>query len=388
MPAASAAPHCPPDPAAAYQPRRYDTPLYRLVLDHWEKFVSVYDDAFATRYDELRPVVEETYRKYLDCGILAHGFLRVRCSRCRYEIQVPWSCKRGMCPSCSQRRALEFGEFIDREVLEPVPYIHLVASIPKVLRPTFLRERRLLRELSRCVWKVVKRALRVALKAPQAVPGAVAALATAGDILNANSHVHMILSAGAWSGKGPDATFLPWPSCLTAERLTELLRRSVLAMLARRQRLTEDTAARLLSWGHSGFSIWYGVPIQPWETESRQRLARYLIKAPVSLERLHYDETACRVVYTSDKRGQTRSMSALEFLAELGVHIPDRGSHGVLFYGRHSKRSRGERARHLEARGATPSTLPAVGSDVQHAPGTNADPCFLQKRRAGTNQIP
>ncbi len=225
----------------------------------------------------------------------------------------------------------------------------------------------------------MKRALRVALDHATAVPGAVAALATAGDLINRNPHVHFIFSAGAWAGTGPDAAFLPWPQHLTAERLTELLRRAVLAMLQRRQRLTEQTAARLLSWEHSGFSVWCGEPVQPWETESRQRLARYLVKAPLSLERLDYDETRCRVVYTSNKRGQSRSMSALEFLGELSVHLPDRGSHGVLFYGRHSKRSRGERAR-LEAAREGVTTAATLGRSED--PDPDADPAFLRKRKA------
>ncbi|MFS8066866.1 MAG: transposase zinc-binding domain-containing protein [Byssovorax sp.] len=43
--------------------------------------------------------VEEELRRYLRCGILAHGFLRVVCPKCRQEIVVAYSCKcRGACP--------------------------------------------------------------------------------------------------------------------------------------------------------------------------------------------------------------------------------------------------------------------------------------------------
>src|SRR2546421_12797219 len=41
------------------------------------------------------------FERYLACGILAHGFARVRCSSCGNEMLVAFSCKgRGFCPSC------------------------------------------------------------------------------------------------------------------------------------------------------------------------------------------------------------------------------------------------------------------------------------------------
>ena len=55
----------------------------------------------------------------------------------------------------------------------------------------------------------------------------------------------------------------------------------------------------------------------------------------LSLERLSYDEASCRAVYASSKQGQERTLSALS------VHVPDRGTHSVLCYGRHAKRTRG-----------------------------------------------
>ncbi|MCP4610071.1 MAG: IS91 family transposase, partial [Planctomycetes bacterium] len=49
-------------------------------------------------------VVKEL-REYLACGVLAHGFVRVWCEKCRKEMAVGYSCKgRGFCPSCTGRR--------------------------------------------------------------------------------------------------------------------------------------------------------------------------------------------------------------------------------------------------------------------------------------------
>jgi len=50
--------------------------------------------------------VERDFAKYLECGVLAHGFARVRCESCRDELLVAFSCKgRGVCPSCNAKRA-------------------------------------------------------------------------------------------------------------------------------------------------------------------------------------------------------------------------------------------------------------------------------------------
>src|SRR5262245_377657 len=45
------------------------------------------------------------FEAYLRCGVLAHGFVRVRCDGCALERLVPFSRKgRGFCPSCGGRR--------------------------------------------------------------------------------------------------------------------------------------------------------------------------------------------------------------------------------------------------------------------------------------------
>jgi hypothetical protein len=50
--------------------------------------------------------VERDFAKYLECGVLAHGFARVHCESCKDEFLVAFSCKgRGVCPSCNAKRA-------------------------------------------------------------------------------------------------------------------------------------------------------------------------------------------------------------------------------------------------------------------------------------------
>jgi hypothetical protein len=66
--------------------------------------------------------VEDDFRAYLRCGILAHGFARVRCDACAAERLVAFSCKgRGVCPSCNARRMVEVAAHLTDHVLPPLP---------------------------------------------------------------------------------------------------------------------------------------------------------------------------------------------------------------------------------------------------------------------------
>lgn len=151
-----------------------------------------------------------------------------------------------------------------------------------------------------------------------------------------------MFSCGAWTDRGR-GHFLPWPPHLVGEDLVQLFRRKVLALLLRHHRITQATPERLMQWSPTGFSVWIGAPIEPHETASRLRLARYLVKPPISLERMDFDADDCLVTYRSDSQGRTRRVQALDFLADLSVHIPDPGEHGVSYLGRCSNRSRGTR---------------------------------------------
>ena len=68
---------------------------------------------------------------FLKCGILEHGFLRVRCQDCHDERLVAFSRKRrGFCPSCGARRMVESAALLVDEVLPRLPMRQWVLSFP------------------------------------------------------------------------------------------------------------------------------------------------------------------------------------------------------------------------------------------------------------------
>ncbi|WPB79995.1 transposase zinc-binding domain-containing protein [Archangium violaceum] len=67
--------------------------------------------------------VERDFASYLECGVLAHGFARVRCESCKDELLAAFSCKgRGVCPSCNAKRAHVTAVHQVERVLPHVPY--------------------------------------------------------------------------------------------------------------------------------------------------------------------------------------------------------------------------------------------------------------------------
>ena len=82
--------------------RPEQTTLYRLVQQHAATFIAETEAATGA---DLPQFVKDEFDAFLECGILAHGFLRLRCGDCGYDKLVAFSCKRrGFCPSCGARR--------------------------------------------------------------------------------------------------------------------------------------------------------------------------------------------------------------------------------------------------------------------------------------------
>ena len=85
------------------------------------------------------------------------------------------------------------------------------------------------------------------------------------------------------------------------------------------------------------------------DTAFTLRLARYCARNPVALGRMEYAEQERAVTYHSDKpTGPTagsETTDALEFLARVTSHIPNKGQVLQRYYGWYSSRQRGVRRR-------------------------------------------
>jgi hypothetical protein len=101
---------------------------------------------------------------------------------------------------------------------------------------------------------------------------------------------------------------------------------------------------RMLStWRHSGFNVFCGNRISPADDTAMENLARYIIRASFSQERMQYLDKEGTVVYTSKDGRTNKCFPALEWLAAMSSHIPNRGEQMVRYYGYYSNASRGKR---------------------------------------------
>ena len=86
--------------------------------------------------DRLVPrFVERELRGFLECGILDHGFLRLRCDDCGLDRLLAFSCKgRAFCPSCGGRRMADTAAHWVDCVFPEVPVRQWVLTVPVALR--------------------------------------------------------------------------------------------------------------------------------------------------------------------------------------------------------------------------------------------------------------
>ena len=344
--------------ATVYRPRRpRESPLYTLVDECYDEVKGSWEERFERRYGHWRGTIEDAVFAFLNCGIYDHGFARVGCPECHAEYLVAFSCqRRGFCPSCAAKRGALFGAFLAEEVLEDVGHCLWTFTIPKMLRPYFRHHRHLLGELSKAAWEVVRELMATAVGDPGLRPGMVSVVHTHGDMLGWHPHVHAIASRGGWAA---DGSFTPVPF-VDATGAEQLFGHQVITLLRDEGLLTEERIELLLSWRHSGFSAHNAVRIAAGDAASIERLARYLLRSPVALERMRLDAPAGEVHYqakeASGRGPRKHTFEPVELLARLLQHVPEPRLHQVRYYGYYSNVARARRAPDTEQ--AASASLP------------------------------
>ena len=316
--------------------------FYACVEDNFEELERIYDERYQKQHGFWRPVIHDVICKYLDCGDLHQGFARVRCPTCRLEFLLPYSCKgRYFCPSCHQKRVVAFAERVETELLEEVPHSQYVVTIPKMLRIYFKYDRKLLGLLSQRFYETLAEFFREVTKDPDAVPGVIVSIQTYGrDPVLFHPHLHCLASDGCFSR---DGRFHP-VSWVDTEKMMRLFRHRLFQTLLAKEIITTSIVDLLLSWQHPGFSVFRGEPVQPRAPAARERLLRYLLHPAFAMERLHYDPAAGTITYNPatqacHRHGQPDSPAlspALDWLAAIVTHIPNKGQQLLRYYGHYS----------------------------------------------------
>src|SRR5512134_2836332 len=174
-----------PDEGRPYTPRRpEESVLYQVVAEQLETFLARAEQ----RGRRVPRFVERELRDFLDCGILAHGFLRVHCDACGRDRLVAFSCKgRGVCPSCGGRRMADTAAHLVDRVLPRVPVRQWVLTVPFALRYRLAYDSGLtaavLQILVRAVFSSLRRCARARWTIPDPQCGAVTFVHHAGSTI-------------------------------------------------------------------------------------------------------------------------------------------------------------------------------------------------------------
>ena len=245
-----------------------------------------------------KPYVRQAFRKYLECGIFAHGFARAWCDDCGHDYFVAYSCKgRGVCPSCNTRRVVETAAQVNKAAL----HIGVIAlAKPQVHIHRF------------------------------------------GSSLNGHVHFHVCAVDGVFEevAGGADAQSSPpgiafhpangIDATAVAQVQTDLRRRIRRAFVGRGL-LQSCDAKEMLAYQHSGFSVDAGVRIEANDHAALQQLLRYCARPPFAMD--HLRKEGAELVYRcakqhsepgSDKRGTKAdelTLAPLQLIRRILDHI-------------------------------------------------------------------
>jgi len=123
--------------------------------------------------------------------------------------------------------------------------------------------------------------------------------------------------------------------------LRQLFTAEVFRFLRERELLSAERMQLIRSWRHSGFGVHVGEAIGPGNRRTLEHVARYLLRAPVSLERLWYNPEAGTVTIRplAGEGEKPVKLSVHEFIARLITHIPDVQERQVVYYGAYANAS-------------------------------------------------
>ena len=335
---------------------------------------------------KLSTTQARVWRDIVSCRTPALGGTRQQCDQCGRQQCVFRSCRNRHCPQCQSgaRDAWRQAQFAD---LLPVPYCHLVFTLPHALNP-------LAQAHPRWVYRTIMQCTAATLSEFAANPqwlGAMGAftlvLHTWTQDLRRHIHVHALMACGGLDAKGAWCAPKRSPTFLfPVHALSKVLRGKFLAALERagkKGKFEHDPASthtarqdRLKALLHHDWVVYAKTPLAGPEVVV-DYLSRYTHRVAVSNERILAVDPACgvRLRVRADNQGGKRTVliDGPTFIARFLQHVLPRGFKRIRHYGLLSPAAKTERM--AAARAAL--AMPAPNAQAQE------DAAAFLKRVAG-----
>jgi hypothetical protein len=321
------------------------------------------------------------------CRTAALGGELRQCDACGKQRYVYHSCRNRHCPKC-QTRAKERWLAARRAELLPVPYYHLVFTLPHELNRLAQGNPR---ELYTMLFAAASETLIEFGRNPRWLGGEIAAtlvLHTWGQTLTQHLHVHCLVTAGALCPIGAWVRsrrgFLFPVKALSAVFRGKFLARLGSALAQGKFTLSGGTA--LLTRTGQRARLFSALRAQPWIVYAKrpfagpeqvlEYLGRYTHRTAISNERLVSCEShGVRFRYKDYVHGARRRVMHLEpfeFLRRFALHVLPSGFNRIRHYGllaNRNKRTLLERAR----------TALHVAVPMHETPALESAPAFWQR---------
>ena len=205
----------------------------------------------------------------------------------------------------------------------------------------FKYDRNLFEEVSKIIFSIIHEYYTESA-ATAVKTGIVISYQSFGDLMRWNPHYHCLVLEGGIDEAG---SFHHIPIKDTA-KLIEIFRRRVIKLFVDRGLLDSHFARKILSWNHSGFSVDNSVPIPASSRKARLNLSQYIVRHPVSLQKILYARSNGTIIYKTKYneywKENIKLFKALDFIAELTQHIPPKHKHLIRYYGLYSSRTKGK----------------------------------------------
>lgn len=307
--------------------------------------------AHAPPLDQLGSQRRRVVRDIMACRTAVLGGHVQVCDRCGQQTPVYNSCRNRHCPKCQSLDQARWVEAQTRHLL-PVPYFHVVFTVPTSIHACVLSDRPKGYAL---LFKTALEALhQVCRQRMGATPGTIAILHTWSQTLAFHPHIHCIVTGG-----GLNASHDRWistrPNFLVPVRvLSRVFRGKLLHHLAKdlppgpsflRQQLRQALARE---W------VVYSKPPMAGSAQVLQYLSRYTHRIAIGNERLRTLESGkVTFAYRDRRHGNRRrllTMDASHFVRRFLLHVLPRSFVRVRHYGLQANGCRTkllDRARHF-----------------------------------------
>ena len=311
--------------------------LKDIFNQYWDDFVE-----YAKQNNlKIRDVVFEEVERIMSCGSLSEGYYTYICKDCDKVHYSPFHCHSRFCPSCGIKTILVKSKKI-LKMLVNFKHRHVVFTIPDELRDLFQSHRKecidiLFESVNDTIKYIVKTSTRKYEKNENFVPGFVATLHTFGRDLKWNPHIHIIL-AECVLGKNKifKPLFIPY------EQIRKSFQKVLLSKLENHfgKQKFKVLKNKIYSHTQDGFYIYAKHNPLADMRIAISYIIRYHGRPPIAESRiLSMDNDTITFWYDRHEDGQ-RAVEALhvfEFFKRLIVHIPDKYSNTIRYYGFYNK---------------------------------------------------